>query len=418
MGRAAVAAIVSLWIVPVSILVNSIVQEPYMDEIFHIPQAQQYCRGNFRSWDPMITTPPGLLLFYEIFAMWRPAIDDRKATLYSVILALYPLQWFFTFLYYTDVASVAAVLGMYLASLKKNYCLSALVGAFAVIMRQTNIIWVLFVACTGVLDIIFTPQRDKANVNYIDAPLAKESQETSSYYASSASNLRKRIVTKAADDVEHSVPGAILATTEMQGSLDEIKVILSRAWSKKLELLVNFSPFVMVFAAFLAFVRWNGSIVLGAKEAHTVSLHFAQIMYFSLVSVLAMAPVHFTMGQAADLFKSFWKNKPLSFIICIAALVAGFISVHFFRSGRVQRRIWILVYFLATVAVLVPAPLIEFRYCTIPFYFLVLNSRITNDRSWLLMGLMYVLVNVFTMGMFLFRPFKWNHEPGIQRFIW
>ncbi|PKI39379.1 hypothetical protein CRG98_040245, partial [Punica granatum] len=261
MGRAAVAAIVSLWIVPVSILVNSIVQEPYMDEIFHIPQAQQYCRGNFRSWDPMITTPPGLyflslvhasifypvsflvgqkssfpevcttvilrstncvlavlcsLLFYEIFAMWRPAIDDRKATLYSVILALYPLQWFFTFLYYTDVASVAAVLGMYLASLKKNYCLSALVGAFAVIMRQTNIIWVLFVACTGVLDIIFTPQRDKANVNYIDAPLAKESQETSSYYASSASNLRKRIVTKAADDVEHSVPGAILATTEMQ----------------------------------------------------------------------------------------------------------------------------------------------------------------------------------------------------------
>lgn len=59
--------------------------------------------------------------------MGRPALDDRKATLYSVILSLYPLQWFFTFLYYTDVASVAAVLSMYLASLKKNYWLSALV---------------------------------------------------------------------------------------------------------------------------------------------------------------------------------------------------------------------------------------------------------------------------------------------------
>ena len=30
------------------------------DEPFHIPQAQAYCRGEFSSWDPKITTPPGL----------------------------------------------------------------------------------------------------------------------------------------------------------------------------------------------------------------------------------------------------------------------------------------------------------------------------------------------------------------------
>ena len=30
------------------------------DEIFHIPQAQQYCRGYFLEWDPKLTTPPGL----------------------------------------------------------------------------------------------------------------------------------------------------------------------------------------------------------------------------------------------------------------------------------------------------------------------------------------------------------------------
>ena len=30
------------------------------DEIFHIPQVQVYCRGNFSHWDPMITTLPGL----------------------------------------------------------------------------------------------------------------------------------------------------------------------------------------------------------------------------------------------------------------------------------------------------------------------------------------------------------------------
>ncbi|KAJ1394393.1 Alpha-2-glucosyltransferase Alg10 [Sesbania bispinosa] len=62
MGKLALAAIVSFWVIPISLLVNRTVPDSYMDEIFHIPQAQQYCRGNFRSWDPMITTPPGLFM--------------------------------------------------------------------------------------------------------------------------------------------------------------------------------------------------------------------------------------------------------------------------------------------------------------------------------------------------------------------
>ncbi|KAH1039385.1 hypothetical protein J1N35_041128, partial [Gossypium stocksii] len=37
-------------------------------------------------------------------------------------------RWFFTFLYYTDVASLTAVLAMYLARLKKKYLFSALVN--------------------------------------------------------------------------------------------------------------------------------------------------------------------------------------------------------------------------------------------------------------------------------------------------
>jgi len=33
---------------------------PYMDEIFHIPQAKEYCNGNFSYWNDKITTFPGL----------------------------------------------------------------------------------------------------------------------------------------------------------------------------------------------------------------------------------------------------------------------------------------------------------------------------------------------------------------------
>jgi hypothetical protein len=70
----------------------------------------------------------------------------------------------------------------------------------------------------------------------------------------------------------------------------------------------------------------------GAKEAHTVSPHFAQIMYFGLVSALAVAPLHCSIGQGVDLFRSFWKRRPISFFQVFITVIAGFFSVHFFRS--------------------------------------------------------------------------------------
>ncbi|ETO16893.1 hypothetical protein RFI_20444, partial [Reticulomyxa filosa] len=39
---------------------NAIVKDPYMDEVFHISQTQEYCKGNWKYYDPKITTFPGL----------------------------------------------------------------------------------------------------------------------------------------------------------------------------------------------------------------------------------------------------------------------------------------------------------------------------------------------------------------------
>ncbi|XP_047252131.1 dol-P-Glc:Glc(2)Man(9)GlcNAc(2)-PP-Dol alpha-1,2-glucosyltransferase isoform X2 [Capsicum annuum] len=465
MGKIGVAVIVSSWVLAVSILLNHIVPQPYMDEIFHIPQAQQYCKGNLRSWDPMITTPPGLyivslayvaslfpglfsikvdasfseacsssilrstngvlavfcsILVYNILTHLRPSLNDRKVTLRTVVLALYPLHWFFTFLYYTDVASLTAVLASYLMSLKKKHFFSSLVGALAVLIRQTNIIWIFFIACTGVLDYILDQQKDSANLT---------------------------------------------DSSQSQDFFHEVCEISSRLWQFKWELIASFWPYLIIIAAFIIFVFWNGSIVLGAKEAHTVSPHFAQLMYFSLVSVLFMTPVHFTIGQAAALAQSFCKkNKLVIFFQLCTALTVGFLSVHFFSIAhpylvadnrhytfylwrkvikshwsmkyllvplyvyswmsifkilaKSRRKTWVLAYFLATAATLIPAPLIEFRYYTIPFFFLILHAHVDDDRSWLLMGILYVATNTFIMYMFLFRPFSWAHGAGVQRFIW
>ena len=58
-----VLAVYSVTLGVVSDLVNTRVPDPYMDEIFHIPQAQKYCDGNFTQWDNKITTLPGLYIF-------------------------------------------------------------------------------------------------------------------------------------------------------------------------------------------------------------------------------------------------------------------------------------------------------------------------------------------------------------------
>ncbi|KAL8129754.1 hypothetical protein V2J09_018909 [Rumex salicifolius] len=505
MGKLAIAVIVILWEIPISILVNRIVPDPYMDEIFHVSQAQQYCHGNFKSWDPMITTPPGLyfvslahvaslfpgmfllhqassvsdvcstsilrstnialsvlcgILLYEIIILIQPSIGRRKATLYATILALYPLHWFFTHLYYTDVASLAVFLGMHLYSLKKKYWLSAMLGAVAVTIRQTNIIWMLFVACSGIFDVTLSQQSEIARENESSVSLGKNNH---TFVDNAAANqgLRKR-KSKFITDNSSSILATVARTYE-KGFIDELQLLALRSWRLKWELLIQFAPFLFVLAAFIAFVIWNGSIVLGAKEAHVASPHLAQIMYFALVTALASAPLHFTKSQALGLLSILWKNRPLSIVIGCFALSSGSLSIHFFSIahpylladnrhytfylwrkvinahwtmryllvpvyiyswtsifsilGKTQKRMWVLAYFLACAASLVPAPLIEFRYYTIPFYIFMLHSRITEDYKWAIMGVGFVAVNIFTMSMFLFRPFHWNHEPGTQSLL-
>ncbi|XP_021635077.2 dol-P-Glc:Glc(2)Man(9)GlcNAc(2)-PP-Dol alpha-1,2-glucosyltransferase isoform X2 [Hevea brasiliensis] len=403
------------------------------------------------------------IIIYEIITHLRPTLCKRKAAFFAVILALYPLHWFFTFLYYTDVASLTAVLAMYLTCLKKKYYFSALLGAFAVFIRQTNIIWMLFVACTGVIDITLTHPRKKVKVDELNESGKETGRLIPNNSVSASSNMRRR-KPNSADASKYSATAANgSSSTQSSGFLDEIQDICLASWHMKWKLFISFCPFFMVLVAFVAFVRWNGSVVLGAKEAHAVSPHFAQIMYFSLVSTLATAPLHFSLCHVANMFQSFWKNR-LGFFQWLVALTAGFLSVHFFSIahpylvadnrhytfylwrkvikahwlmkyflvpfyvyswssifnilGKVRQKVWVLTYFLATAAVLVPAPLIEFRYYTIPFYLLILHSHIDDNESWIAMGLMYLVINTFTMMMFLFRPFNWNHEPGVQRFIW
>lgn len=150
-------------------------------------QAQHYCDGSFEIWDPKITTPPGLyILSYllkpvlgcgigslravnavcmiVLLMMLRAtyyvrreannekgAISGLLATHSSLNIVLFPPLFFFSALYYTDVASTLSVTVFYwyfvrtLPNKRATFVQGAvqvLLGMISLTFRQTNIFWV------------------------------------------------------------------------------------------------------------------------------------------------------------------------------------------------------------------------------------------------------------------------------------
>jgi alpha-1,2-glucosyltransferase len=210
--RSLLPILVTIWLYQV----NKTVPEPYLDEIFHIRQAQAYCHGEYKTWDPKITTPPGLYLVSLILLkvqnlvlygdrcgvrnlrslnalaavlvlpllIWsfydysrrggnrRTKSDDGHDAHNILNICLFPLLLFLSGLYYTDLWSVAFVLAAYVFHLR---CLGHdrpwrrvdavavfFLGLAALLMRQTNIFWVAVYLAgqSAVHDVKFTPREN------------------------------------------------------------------------------------------------------------------------------------------------------------------------------------------------------------------------------------------------------------------
>ena len=158
-------------------VVSKVAPEPYIDEIFHVPQAQAYCRGDFSTWNDKITTPPGLYFFrlqklmhYSYLLsvavarlctlLWIPfdlcsteglrllnllllcgalplitrrlyqhihAGASEQTLILASVLPTFPLLSFFGNLYYTDVLSTTLVLYCYLLALQRRFISSSMV---------------------------------------------------------------------------------------------------------------------------------------------------------------------------------------------------------------------------------------------------------------------------------------------------
>ncbi|CAD5210447.1 unnamed protein product [Bursaphelenchus xylophilus] len=273
------ASIISVIHFFVTRLYYDIVPNPYMDEVFHIPQARAYCDGNYTQWDPMITTPPliyiltvlagacgkeryfnSLLIGLCYLAALRYGRKQTKSRGWFPALAVVFLPVLFqtSCLYYTDMLSLSLVL---LGLGTENRFISAVVFAASCLSRQTNIIWAGFYCFSNLVEHLKAKERD----------------------------LFKNTV-----------------------------ICLLIHW-----------PFAFLGAGFLGYLYWNdGSLVLGDKTAHQIHFHVPQVYYFLLFTLGSSVP-HLPT-RITVLRKALWNYR----YRLLAASVVMAVTIHFFSYNH------------------------------------------------------------------------------------
>lgn len=432
--------------------VNTIVSKPYMDEPFHVPQAQAYCNGEWATWDPKITTPPGLYVLSVIlkrlitfkcnlsilrltplltllalpFALTRllcyhkrvrPPTSFLTPTAESVVLAAFPVVWFFGFLYYTDVPSVLFTITSIIAATESRHWTAALLGLISCTFRQTNVVWLLY-----------------------------------GYVSSQLTFLRFR-----RDGARLPDPPALAASPG-----DLIKIV-SDVPKVVLDILPSSLPYFVDALLFTLFIRWNGGIVLGDKANHIPAFHVPQIYYFvafsavmgwpalisgkeglrslmhgiitrmwgskrqsavTLVLIFLMAwTVHrytihhpFLLSDNRHYTFYVWRRIFMLHPIVPYLLIPGYLAcgwAWFLRIGTDQTLLQALLLPVCVLPVLLPTPLLEPRYFLIPY--LLLRAQVVDVPGWgvALEGAWYTFVNAVTMWVFLY-----CERDGEIRFMW
>ncbi|XP_071960635.1 dol-P-Glc:Glc(2)Man(9)GlcNAc(2)-PP-Dol alpha-1,2-glucosyltransferase-like [Antedon mediterranea] len=434
---------------------------PYMDEIFHVPQALNYCNGSYDKWDPMITTLPGLYIvsvtllrplsyltkmdvadicdisllratniLFTVGNLWflyrlqkrinkyERNISNSRYIMTAVNLASLPLLYFFTFLYYTDVGSTFFILLMYLRYLEERHVSSAIFGACAIMFRQTNIVWVVFIA-----GIIVAREVEKST--------KLESHITHSFVLHSITTAIMSVLTHI-----HKVPNFMF-------------------------LFILLSPYLILMCGFAIFIYVNDGIVVGDRTSHQAVLNFPQIFYFFSFTLGLGVPFLITPSKVIAFLKACLRNIfILAILIAISvALITNFTYVHtylladnrhytfyvwknvfsrheFVRFALIPMYLYAgwsmfdsidtepgtylfkIVFFICIMASTVPQKLMEFRYFIIPYLLARLHMR---TGSYVQIGaefILYQTINVVTLYLFAYKPFTWPQSNDIQRFMW
>jgi alpha-1,2-glucosyltransferase len=331
------------------------------------------------------------------------------------------------------VPSLFFTLAAYLAGQYQRYHAAAALGALAVLMRQTNAVWVAFILASAVVDRCLPSG-------------AKEAGRSGKQHGTSSSG---------------SIGGSLTL-------LQDGAQFLQHAWQLKWQLLRELWALAAVVAAFAAFVVLNGGIVVGDKSHHAPVRHLMQPFYFLLYCTAWLAPLFWSPAAlaaaarqlAAQLRRQPGRTAALAAGAACAAAAAvrwstlahpflladnrhftfylwrrvlnstswaryALIPAYLYSGWALQQRLsaagrrplWLLLLAGATCAVLVPAQLVEFRYFTIPFYLCLLHMRTPSPRVLAAVVALFAAANTATLYLFLYRPFAWP-DGSTARFMW
>lgn len=300
----------------------------------------------------------------------------------------------------------------------------AVAAMLSVAMRQTNIVWVAFVTALLFARALIDRQRR-----------ADRSLPSDPTIAHLVYHCLHKLSTKPA-----SFLGSLFAS------------------------LFSVYPFLAVFAIAGACAYANGGLAMGDKTAHLPHFHIPQLFYCTvaicafggaqlvslkrltrllvavrrhwrlfLVATIASALLvhqftyehpylladnrHYTFYLWRRVFSRFMLARYILvpvYLLCLLVLA---------DSMRASSHLWRLGYITATALVVVPNLLLEPRYFILPFCLWRMHCDSDRNRcsSWCrtcveLVG--NVAINLATTYMFLYKPFHWPHEHGIQRFMW
>lgn len=350
--------------------VQQSISSPYMDEVFHIEQTRRYCAGKFHEWDSKITTPPGLYLLG----------------------------------YFEGCSSLSGLRFINIAALCLTALIyspgkTALIVAFPLMAFYSNLFYTDVISVLLVITGMMVPN---AIVSSIFFSISLWFRQTNIVWAGYEGFVRLWKV----------------SPYDLRGLWKHWKITL---------------PFILVALQFAFYLVWNkGAITLGDQDNHTLSLHFAQLLYFVL----------FTAAFSMPLVTQKWIRWYFRRLLCwrtVLELAVIVLIVHFFtvehpfiladnrhytfylwrRLLRPPRgyllvpvyhaaALWFfyplscdittVAYLAATSAVLVPTPLLEPRYFIVSYFlwrlYLVRRAVTWREIGW------YECINAATIAAF------------------
>lgn len=283
--RAPVLALFILTVLTFAFCLTLTLPHEIADEGFHSPVIYQFFHGNFELND-IVTVPPvyhaiiaGMMKTVDLFTikfarflhllLCAPsiflffgickALGQKGGDLRTLIYLLFPISLPFFVLIYTDVPAMLFVLMMLWCTLRNHHILAGLAGLIAVFARQMNVVWLAF-----------------------------------------------------------SFALILLAFWQSTEGLS-IKERFQIAFPKLIFVLL---PYVLAGLSFIAFVVYNGNILVGSKQYHSVSLNLSNLYFILLLMFFFLLP--YNIEYAKPVKRMFLSTYKTSLIVAIAFLVYMF----------------------------------------------------------------------------------------------